>query len=165
MSNIIPFPLPNGASLRRPATRNPPRRLPNRQRRSREHLTADEVERLIQAATTAGRHRTRDGALILIAYRHGLRVSELVSLRWDQIDLERRTVHVNRCKRGDAGTHPLSVREVTMLRELQSAYPMSLQVFSSERGRPLQTTTVRKIVARSGDIAGMGFPVHPHMLP
>lgn len=164
MSNVVPFPLPHDTLPARRATRTPPPRVPNRQRRSREHLTADEVERLIQAAATAGRHRSRDSALILIAYRHGLRVSELVSLRWDQVDLERGTMHVNRCKRGDAGTHPLSAREVTILRDLQSAYPSSSQIFSSERGSPLTTSTVRKIVARSGELAGVGFPVHPHML-
>src|ERR1019366_10257728 len=63
----------------------PPRRVTNLSRRSREHLTQAEVERLIAAAGKAGRHGVRDGTLILLAYRHGLRVSELVELRWEQV--------------------------------------------------------------------------------
>jgi len=62
----------------------PPRRTPNKERRSREYLTASEVQALMDAARKTGRHGHRDATLILIAYRHGLRVSELVSLRWDE---------------------------------------------------------------------------------
>jgi integrase len=60
----------------------PPRRRPNAARRPREYLTADEVERLIAAARARpGRHGHRDATMILLAYRHGLRASELVGLR------------------------------------------------------------------------------------
>ena len=61
----------------------PPRRRANRASRSREHLTPEEVESLIKAAAK-GRYGSRDATLILIGYRHGLRVSELIALRWDQ---------------------------------------------------------------------------------
>src|SRR4051812_32187401 len=64
----------------------PPRRVKNIEVRTREYLTAEEVGQLIAAARKRGRWGYRDGALILIAYRHGLRVSELVALRWSQID-------------------------------------------------------------------------------
>jgi type 1 fimbriae regulatory protein FimB/type 1 fimbriae regulatory protein FimE len=138
--------------------------VPNRHRRSREHLTAAEVTRLIDAARTVGRHGQRDAALILVAYRHGLRVSELVGLCWDQVDFERATLHVNRIKRGDAATHPLAAVEVAALRELRTSNPESTRVFNSERRGPLTAATVRKIVARSGRIARLDFPVHPHML-
>ncbi len=67
---------------------SPPRRLANRERRTRERLTPQEVEKLITAASRVGRYGHRDATLILLAYRHGLRVSELVALRWDQFDLE-----------------------------------------------------------------------------
>ena len=81
--HVTPFPVAEPAPLRRS-----PRRPRNADVRSpREYLTPDEVERLMRAARSVGRHRHRDAALILIGYRHGLRVSELVSLRWDQIDL------------------------------------------------------------------------------
>ena len=60
---------------------------PNKELRSREYLKPDEVEKLMDAASEFGRHGHRDKTLILIAYRHALRVSELISLRWDMIDL------------------------------------------------------------------------------
>jgi integrase len=85
----------------------PPRRVGNRERRTREHLTPQEVEKLIMAARRVGRYGHRDAALILIAFRHGLRVSELVALRWDQVDLEQGLLHVSRLKNGTNSTHPL----------------------------------------------------------
>ncbi|MGH7117525.1 MAG: tyrosine-type recombinase/integrase [Acetobacteraceae bacterium] len=75
--------------------------------RSRDHLSEKEVGALIAAAASLGRHGNRDAALILVAYRHGLRVSELVSLRWDQVDLRQGLLHVARIKHGIASVHPL----------------------------------------------------------
>jgi type 1 fimbriae regulatory protein FimB/type 1 fimbriae regulatory protein FimE len=72
----------------------PPRRVPNAELRTREYLTEVEVERLIKAAK-ANRHGQRDAAMILLAFRHGLRAAELVDLRWDQgqkWDVERASV-------------------------------------------------------------------------
>ena len=85
----------------------PPRRVPNAAVRSREYLTSNEIEALMAAAKRSGRHGQRDATVILIAYRHGLRVSELVALRWDQIDLKQGTLHVNRLKNGSESVHPL----------------------------------------------------------
>jgi len=142
----------------------PPRRVTNLERRSREHLTPAEVERLVAAATKEGRHGARDAMLILIAFRHGLRVGELVAIRWDQVDLQRGTLHVNRKKNGDAATHPLAGRELRALRQLKRAYPESPFLFVTERGGPITEATVRKIIARAGKQAGMELPIHPHML-
>jgi integrase len=97
----------------------PPARIPNRDRRSREHLTFVEVDKLMSAAGGLGRHGHRDATLILLAYRHGLRVSELVALRWDQIDLKLGHLHVARLKNGVASTHPLRGPELRALRRLQ----------------------------------------------
>ena len=55
-----------------------------------------EVDKLLQASSKLGRHGARDRTLILLAYRHGLRVSELVALRWDQVDLKAGLLHVAR---------------------------------------------------------------------
>jgi type 1 fimbriae regulatory protein FimB/type 1 fimbriae regulatory protein FimE len=142
----------------------PPRRVHNLERRSREHLTPTEVERLVSAASKVGRHGPRDATLILIAYRHGLRVGELVGLRWEQVDLQRGTLHVNRTKNGEAGTHPLSGRELRALRQLRRIYGDSPFLFVTERGGPITDATVRKIVDRAGRKAGLEFPIHPHML-
>ena len=116
----------------------PPRRLTNLERRSREHLTPGEVERLIAAAGKTGRHGLRDATLVLIAYRHGLRVGELVALRWEQVDLPRGTLHVNRKKNGEAATHPLSGRELRALRQVKRVYPESPFFFVTERGEPIR---------------------------
>jgi type 1 fimbriae regulatory protein FimE len=142
----------------------PPRRVANRERRTREHLTPDEVARLMTAASRGSRHGHRDATLILVGYRHGLRVSELVALRWDQIDLRQGLVHVFRLKNGVASTHPLRGPELRALRRLQREYSASPYVFVTERRGPLSDSSVRKIVARAGEEARFGFPVHPHML-
>ena len=60
----------------------------NKSRRSREYLTEVEINKIISAARNIGRHGNRDAAMILLAFRHGLRVSELISLRWQQVDLK-----------------------------------------------------------------------------
>jgi type 1 fimbriae regulatory protein FimE len=142
----------------------PPRRLANRERRTREHLTPQEVEKLITAASRVGRYGHRDATLILVAYRHGLRVSELVALRWDQADLEQGLLHVSRLKSGMPSTHPLRGPEIRALRRLRREYGISPYVFTTERRGAMTDSSVRKIVARAGDKARLGFPVHPHML-
>jgi type 1 fimbriae regulatory protein FimE len=142
----------------------PPRRLRNRERRTREYLTPGEVDWLIAAASRLGRYGHRDGTLILLAYRHGLRVSELVALRWDQLDLRPGLLHVSRLKNGMPSTHPLRGPELRALRRLQRDYEGSAYVFTTERRGPLTDSAVRKIVARAGKEAKLGFPVHPHML-
>src|SRR5215813_5316045 len=84
----------------------PPRRVPNAELRTREYLDESEVERLMRAAK-ANRNGQRDGAMILIAFRHGLRAAELVDLRWDQVDLGRNAcLHVRRVKNGMPSVHP-----------------------------------------------------------
>jgi type 1 fimbriae regulatory protein FimE len=142
----------------------PPRRVANRERRTREHLTPQEVDKLIKAASRVGRYGHRDATVILIAYRHGLRVSELVALRWDQADLEQGLLHVSRLKNGVPSTHPLRGPEIRALRRLRREYGTSPYVFTTERRGAMTDSSVRKIIARAGDQAQLGFPVHPHML-
>jgi type 1 fimbriae regulatory protein FimB/type 1 fimbriae regulatory protein FimE len=85
-------------------------------------------------------------------------------LKWDAVDLSRATLHVNRLKNGVPSNHPVSGPELRALRRLQREYPDTFYVFNTERKGPLTTSTVRKIVTRAGEIAKIGFPVHPHML-
>lgn len=142
----------------------PPRRRANAAVRPREYLLAEEIERLLDAAKRVGRHGHRDYTAILLAYRHGLRVSELVALRWDMIDLKQGLLHVRRLKNGVDSTHPLRGPELRALRKLRRAAPDSPYLFVTERGGPITASSVRKIVARAGSAARIGFPVHPHML-
>jgi type 1 fimbriae regulatory protein FimB/type 1 fimbriae regulatory protein FimE len=164
MSKVVPFrpldkPVPNTLNGKVP----PLRRL-NKDVRSREYLTTDEVEALMTAAGKIGRHRHRDKTLILVAYRHGLRVSELIALRWDQVDLKQGHFHIKRLKHGTPSTHPIRGPEIRALRSLKRKYPNTPYLFVTERGGPLTASTVRKLVARAGERAGLAFPVHPHML-
>ena len=88
-----------------------PRRRPNKELRTREHLTRAEVEHLIAAAKGA-REGHRDATMILLAYRHGLRAAELVDLRWDQVDFQHGTLFVRRVKNGTPATHPIGGDEL-----------------------------------------------------
>jgi type 1 fimbriae regulatory protein FimE len=143
---------------------NPPRKVRNSERRSREFLTPDEMDRLQDAAGKLGRHGHRDATMIMLAYRHGLRVSELVSLRWEQIDLKQGLLHVRRLKNGNPSTHPLCGPELRALRRLEREFGRSPYLFVSERKGPITDSNVRKMIARAGEAAGLPFPVHPHML-
>lgn len=163
MSKVLPF----RGSNTRPSDnilRKVPRRPKNAEVRSREHLTPSEVTLLLKAAEKAGRHGHRDKTLILMMYRHALRVSEAIDLRWDQINLKQGEIHVNRLKNGKPSTHYLEGDELRALRRLMRDYPDHAFAFVSERGGPLTRSTVNKLVTRAGDHARIGFPVHPHML-
>jgi type 1 fimbriae regulatory protein FimB/type 1 fimbriae regulatory protein FimE len=141
-----------------------PRRRRNGDLRTREYLTEAEVERLMKAAT-GNRHGHRDATMILVAYRHGLRVSELVDLRWDQIEFRTATLHVRRVKRGTPSTHPIVGDELRALRRLQREQDAkSTFVFTSERGAPFTTAGFARMIERAGLEAKFGFKPHPHML-
>jgi integrase len=77
----------------------PPRRKPNHGTRTREYLTPAEMETLLESAAS-GRWGHRDRTLLLLMYRHGLRVSETISLRWEQFDLKAGLLSVQRLKHG-----------------------------------------------------------------
>ena len=141
-----------------------PRRLPNADLRTREHLIEAEVERLMAVAKN-NRHGHRDATMVLLAYRHGLRASELVDLRWDQVDLRTATLHVRRVKKGTPSTHPVPGDELRALRRLmREQEPKSPFVFTSERGAPFTTAGFARMVERAGSEAKFGFKAHPHML-
>lgn len=130
--------------------------------RVREYLTPDEVAVLLKTAKALGRHGHRDATLLLLAYRHGFRVSELVALRWEQVDLKQGLLLVNRLKNGVRSTHPLRGPELRALRKLRRNYD-GPYVFVTERGGPMTRSNVQKMVARAGREADFPFRVHPHM--
>jgi type 1 fimbriae regulatory protein FimB/type 1 fimbriae regulatory protein FimE len=140
-----------------------PRRRPNSGLRSREHLIATEVDKLIEAAKD-NRYGHRDATMILAAYRHGLQASEVCDLRWEQIDWNSATLHVRRVKSGKPSTHPIRGDELRSLRKLQREAPKSPFVFVSERGGPFTTDSFNWMVKRAGQKADFPFQVHAHML-
>jgi type 1 fimbriae regulatory protein FimB/type 1 fimbriae regulatory protein FimE len=159
---VHPPPAVNG-TVRNRVRKAPPRRQTNASKRAREYLTPAEVEQLLQAARSRGRYGARDAAMILIAYRHGLRVAELVGLRWAQVDFGAGLLHVHRVKRGTPSVHPLRAPELRALRAMSRA-GSSAYVFTTERGAPMTAAGFRKLLARTGAAAGLELAVHPHML-
>ena len=144
--------------------RKVPGRTKNKDVRSREYLSLAEVEALMKVAGAIGRHQHRDKTLILTMFRHGLRVSEAIDLRWDQVDFKLGTLHVNRLKNGKPANHYLVGDETRALRRLQRDYPNGPFIFVTERGGPMTRSNVSKLIERAGRRADISFPVHPHML-
>ncbi len=141
-----------------------PKRPPNRNLRTREYLTETEVEKLM-AATKGNRYGHRDATMILVAFRHGLRASELVDLRWDQIEFTSATLHVRRVKRGTPSAHPVRGDELRALRRLQrEQQSKSPYIFTSERGAPFTTAGFARMIERAATEAKFAFKAHPHML-
>jgi type 1 fimbriae regulatory protein FimB/type 1 fimbriae regulatory protein FimE len=135
----------------------------NRAQRTREWLTGDELETLRKAAGS------RDSTMILLAYRHGLRVSELCALEWRQVvDLEREaraSIQVERLKGSISGTHPLEPDEVKALRRLRAEAPDAVYVFEGRDGGRLTEAGFRKQLTRLAEKAGLAhLKIHPHML-
>ena len=130
----------------------------------RKYLTPREVERLMNAARKSGRYGHRDATMILIAFRHGLRASELTGLRWSDVELATGRLHVRRVKNGSPSVHPLQGDELRALRRLQREQQPSSHVFTTERGGPMTPKGFNTAMHRIGERAGMPFPVHPHQL-
>jgi type 1 fimbriae regulatory protein FimB/type 1 fimbriae regulatory protein FimE len=141
-----------------------PRRPKNADVRTREYLTESEVERLI-GGCKGNRWPHRDQTMILIAFRHGLRASELCDLQWTQVDFEAATLAVTRAKHGTPSTHPLTGRELRALRRLhREAEGRSPFLFASERGSPMTVSNFQKLISRATEAARLEIKAHPHML-
>ncbi len=148
-------------------TVNPPKRQANAAVRTREHLTETEVERLMKAASgnDGRRYGHRDATMILIAFRHALRVSELVNLRWSDVDFKAARLSVKRLKGSLSGVHPLEGDELRALRKLRAQDANAEFAFTTERGGPMSAAGFRKMLTRLADDAGMSaLKVHPHAL-
>jgi integrase len=131
--------------------------------RQKDFLDAEEMARLLDAAKS-GRHATRNYLLILMMYRHGLRVSEATSLRIDAINLQRARLWVRRSKGSLSTEQPIEGDELRALRRYLAQRNSPLPwLFLSERKGPLDRTAVFRIVAAAGKRAGLGH-VWPHML-
>jgi type 1 fimbriae regulatory protein FimB/type 1 fimbriae regulatory protein FimE len=151
-----------------PATEKPtvatPRRPTNAEVRTREHLTPAEVEAVAKTAK-GNRYGLRDATMIRMAYRHGLRVSELVDLRWTQVNLNEARLHVRRLKGSKESTHPIQGDELRALRELRRENPHGEFIFVSERGGPFSADGFQRMIERAAEKAGLEtLKIHPHML-
>jgi integrase len=102
--------------------------------------------------------------MIRMAFLHALRVSELVDLRWEQIDLSTATIHIKRAKNGTPSNHRLEGDELRFLRALRREHAHADFVFLSERKAPLSVDGAQKLIERLGEAAGLPFPIHAHML-
>ena len=98
-----------------------------------------------------------------MAFRHALRVSELVNIRWQQIDFDTATIHITRAKNGTPGIHGLQGDEMRLLRALRREHPHADFVFLSERKAPLSIDGAQKLIERLGQAAELPFPIHAHM--
>jgi type 1 fimbriae regulatory protein FimB/type 1 fimbriae regulatory protein FimE len=130
----------------------------------RKYLTGREVEALMDCARKRSRYGHRDATMILVAYRHGLRASEVCGLEWHQIELDQGRMHVRRAKNGSPSVHPIRGDEIRALRRLRRENPTEAHVFVTERGGPMTPMGFHHLIQRLGKAAEMPFAIHPHML-
>jgi|SRR6516165_4237315 type 1 fimbriae regulatory protein FimB/type 1 fimbriae regulatory protein FimE len=129
----------------------------------RRYLTQREIDRLMDCARKHGRYGHRDATMIFVAYRHGLRASEVCDLQWQQIELSEGRLHVHRVKNGIPSVHPIRGDEMRALRKLRRGYPREAYVFVSERGGPISPIGFHRLIQRVGEAAKMPFPIRPHL--
>lgn len=132
----------------------------------REYLTESEVLELVRSAGTSSRNPLRDAALVLVAWRHGLRASEIGLLRWENIDFKRSELFVVRLKDSQSGGAPLWPDEYKALKKFHKSldFPPFGCVFLSERGTPIERDGVRRLLERLGETARLPFTPNPHQL-
>jgi len=135
----------------------------------RKHLTTREVEQLM-AATKGRRHEARDKCLLLLMFRHGLRVSEACGLKLSQVDIDSQVLHVRRLKNGVSTTHPLQIDEVVacqewlVVRPLLMAHSDEQGFILSQKGRRLSRGMAWHIVRQCGEAARLPLEIYPHKL-
>jgi type 1 fimbriae regulatory protein FimB/type 1 fimbriae regulatory protein FimE len=129
---------------------------------SKEALTSDQIEQLVAAALHSPRNGVRDAAIILLAYRHGFKVSELINLKWEHIDFDKQSILVSRLCNGQETLQPLQEREINLLRQLEKQN--SELVFQSLRKNQMSSTNIRKIIKLAGKEAGFKKAIYPDML-
>ena len=131
---------------------------------SGESLSKQDVQRLITAANKLGRSGLRDATIIMMAYAHGLKVSEITNLKWCHLDLDKGTLLVSRLKNGRKTIHPLTDLEIDELRKLENSNPNLVYVFVTEHNSPLTDSHIRQLIRKAGKEAGLRLEIDPEML-
>jgi site-specific recombinase XerD len=137
-----------------------------RVQRLRDYLTRDEVAQLLRAARKGPRHCARNHAMILLAYRHGLRASELVSLRVSDLDLNAGTIYCRRAKGSRSTLHPMKADEIAAVERALRARKRtsSAYVFESDRSEKMTRSAFWRIVSQAGKRAGLPVKAYAHQL-
>jgi len=135
--------------------------------RPKNFLTEAEIENFLKAGRK-GRHKVRNFAMLLLAFRHSLRVSELINMRMADVDLDTGRLFVRRLKGSLSTSHPLDGDEIRALRawlreRINESCCNSPLVFLSERG-PMTRQAFNYICEEVGKRAKLSVKVHPHML-
>lgn len=135
--------------------------------RRKNYLTESEMKRLLDAAK-CGRHGVRDYAMLLLMYRHGLRVSELIDLRVKELDLDSGRLFVKRLKGSLSTEQPVAGDELRAIRAWlrernERSDARSPYLFLGERGS-LTRFAINYLAHQAGERAKLSCRVHPHML-
>jgi type 1 fimbriae regulatory protein FimB len=136
--------------------------------RKRDYLRSDELEKLLAAAKKT-RNPERDYAICLLAFRHGLRVSELCSLKLSDVNIELAEIYIRRSKGSISGSHPFYNGETAALKawlavRAEMNVPAEVDtLFVSEQRRPLNRVSVWYLIKGLAREAGLEN-VHPHSL-
>jgi site-specific recombinase XerD len=144
-------------------------------KRTREYLTQAEMDRLLAASKDPAHSRNpaRDYAMLLLMFRHGLRVSELCEIKVTDINVDTRAFHVTRKKGSDDGPHELFNGEPAVIKAwlaerakmCASTETACDTLFISERRKPLHRSAVWAMVQKLAKPAGLEhLSLHPHML-
>ena len=132
----------------------------------RDYLFPSEIKLLMEAIKRSPRHGIRNSLMALLAYRHGLRISELIDLRLSDLDLHAGRINCRRLKGSTQNIHPIEGDELRLIKRWLRVHPnqSSEFLFVSERGTPITRQAAWRIFKDAGTKAGLGVDVHPHML-
>ena len=180
VSAVSPLDTPSAGQKLLSAAEAAPKKRRKALEGERKHLTLLEVDRLLAATKDNPRTGLRDRCLILLMFRHGLRVTEACAMRVDQVDLESKILQVRRLKGGLSTTQPLRTEEIRLLKGWMAERERWLRqwrkpggtgaaldrqaLFLSTRGAALSRKTFWALLRRYGAQAGLSLPPHPHML-
>ncbi|EAW1288342.1 tyrosine recombinase [Salmonella enterica subsp. enterica] len=135
----------------------------------RRYLTAHEVSGMMKAVRS-GSNGARDYCLILLGFRHGMRISELLALRYQDMDLNAGRISVQRLKNGFSTIHPLMPDELeaihiwSRVRSTWRGAASTEALFLSRKGGPMSRQQAYRIIRGAGELAGTVTSTTPHML-